>query len=73
MPDLYSRSILIAVEGIDGAGKTTQVEMLARALREAGLDPTLSKEPTNGEWGQKIRNSAANAQFRMPAQLHHSC
>jgi dTMP kinase len=70
MSDLYSRSILVAVEGIDGAGKTTQVEMLARALRAVGLDPILSKEPTNGQWGQKIRDSAMNGRLSLEEELH---
>ena len=58
-----SRSILIAVEGIDGAGKTTQVGKLEEALRTAGQAPIVSKEPTNGSWGQKIRDSAANGRL----------
>ena len=34
---MSKRGILIAVEGIDGAGKTTQVNMLYRALKRAGV------------------------------------
>jgi dTMP kinase len=68
--DLYSRSIFVAVEGIDGTGKTTQVEMLARALRAVGLDPILSREPTNGLWGQRIRDSAANGRLSLEEELH---
>lgn len=50
-----SKDRLIAVEGIDGAGKTTQAEMLAAALREIGHVVVLTKEPTNGPHGRKIR------------------
>lgn len=58
------KGILIALEGIDGAGKTTQVQLLGQALAE--FNPILAKEPTDGPWGQKIRNSANNG--RMSAQ-----
>ena len=50
-----STSILIAVEGIDGAGKTTQVRMLREALERGGEVPVVSKEPTNGPWGKIIK------------------
>jgi len=61
--------ILIAVEGIDGAGKTTQVQLLGQALRAAGEDPVLSKEPTNGLWGQKVRESAQNGRMPLGREL----
>ena len=48
-----SSSLLIAVEGIDGAGKTTQVKMLRESLERAGEVPVVSKEPTNGPWGPR--------------------
>lgn len=64
MPKNELPGILIAVEGIDGAGKTTQVKMLAAALQAAGIDVITSKEPTDGEWGRKIRQSATTG--RMP-------
>ncbi|WP_343728534.1 dTMP kinase [Duganella sp.] len=50
--------ILIAIDGIDGAGKTTQVNLLKAALESAGETVVVSKEPTDGEWGQKLRDSA---------------
>ena len=56
--------ILIVIDGIDGAGKTTQARMLADFLTEAGDPPVCSKEPTDGPWGQKIRSSALHG--RMP-------
>ncbi len=61
--------ILIAIEGIDGAGKTTQVQLLAEALRGAGEDPVQSKEPTDGAWGQKIRVSAQNGRMPLDEEL----
>lgn len=50
-----NRGFFIALEGLDGAGKTTQSALLSEALRALGLDPKEVKEPTDGPWGQKIR------------------
>lgn len=61
--------ILIAVEGIDGAGKTTQVDRLCDHLRHAGFKVTRSKEPTNGPHGQRIRDSAASGRLSPDEEL----
>jgi dTMP kinase len=61
--------IFIAVEGIDGAGKTTQVELLGRALRDAGETVVLSKEPTDGPWGRKVRESAKTGRLSLAEEL----
>ena len=52
------RGILIAFEGIDGAGKTTQLGRLARRLQALGREVVCSREPTTGPWGRKIREAA---------------
>lgn len=52
------RGLLIVFEGVDGAGKTTQVRLLETRLRQAGYDVLCLKEPTDGPWGQKIRQLA---------------
>lgn len=46
---------LIAFEGIDGTGKSTQVAMLAQLLRRDGHDVVVTREPTDGVYGQRIR------------------
>jgi len=48
---------LVVFEGIDGAGKSTQVTLLASALEAKGHEVVTTREPTNGTWGQKIRRS----------------
>ena len=53
-----NRGFFIALEGLDGAGKSTQVRLLSEALAELGLEPLALKEPTDGVWGQKIREMA---------------
>ena len=57
---------LVAFEGIDGAGKSTQVAALAATLSELGIDVLATREPTDGVWGRKIRQSALTG--RLPAQ-----
>lgn len=49
------RGVLLALEGVDGCGKSTQAELLATALRERGLDVVLTCEPTDGPLGRQIR------------------
>lgn len=50
-----NRGFFIAVEGLDGAGKSTFCALLARALRAGGYEPKEIREPTDGPWGRKIR------------------
>jgi dTMP kinase len=50
-----NRGILIAVEGIDGTGKSTQVGLLAQYLRGKGCTVIQTREPTDGPYGRKIR------------------
>jgi dTMP kinase len=61
--------LLIAVEGIDGAGKTTVAATLAQWCGERGLLCALSKEPTSLEWGRKLRESAATGRLTLGEEL----
>lgn len=61
--------LLIAVEGIDGAGKTTVAATLAQWCGERGLLCALSKEPTSLEWGRKLRESAASGRLTLDEEL----
>ena len=47
--------LLIAIEGIDGSGKSTQAALLCKALSQKGYDAIYLKEPTDGPYGRKIR------------------
>ena len=49
------KGLFIVFEGIDGTGKTTQVEMLARVLEQQGMKVVATREPTDGQYGLKIR------------------
>lgn len=49
------QGLLIAVEGIDGTGKSTQIKLLADYLRQKGCEVVVTREPTAGPWGRRIR------------------
>ena len=52
---MAKRGVLLALEGIDGCGKSTQAELLAAALRARGLEVVLTCEPTDSPLGRQIR------------------
>lgn len=45
----------VSIEGIDGSGKTTQVDLLARAIENEGWNVIRTKEPNGGQLGQAVR------------------
>ncbi|ACS89216.1 MULTISPECIES: dTMP kinase [Thermococcus] len=47
--------IFIVLEGIDGAGKSTQAKMLAKWFENRGYEVVLTKEPTDTAFGKLIR------------------
>ena len=47
----------IVFEGIDGAGKTTQIELLAKRLSESGEVVSITAEPTDNESGRALRRA----------------
>ncbi|MGH0036072.1 MAG: dTMP kinase [Myxococcota bacterium] len=60
----------IVFEGLDGAGKSTQVERLAERLRAGGHSVCRTREPTDGAAGAKIRAlSAAGADLTPQEEL----
>src|SRR6476659_2652260 len=50
------KNFLIAFEGLDGSGKSTQVKLLAEKLKGQGLKIHATAEPTNSRIGHIIRD-----------------
>jgi dTMP kinase len=62
--------MFIAVDGIDGAGKTTLVQQLVVMLKAFGPLPT--KEPTDqSHWGQKLRAAARNGRLTREKEIEY--
>lgn len=51
------KGVLVAFEGIDGSGKTTQAALLESWAKGQQLEVISTKEPTTGPFGMRIRNS----------------
>ena len=63
------KGLFIVFEGIDGAGKTTQVELLAKNLQNMGREVSLSAEPTALESGKAIRRALSGAEKKSECQM----
>lgn len=59
---------LIAFDGLDGCGKTTQLARLALRLRASGCDVLETREPTDGRWGRRIREMARSGERVAPEE-----
>ncbi len=51
-----SRGGFIVLEGVEGAGKTTQIQLLSAWLAGAGVDHITAREPGGTEVGESIRD-----------------
>lgn len=61
--------MFIVLEGIDGTGKSTQTQLLADWFAEQGREVVTSREPTDGPWGRKLRESAATGRLTVEEEL----
>ena len=59
---------LIAFEGVDGCGKSTQLESLAEHLRRVGCDVVTTYDPTHGPTGDRIRQMARSGEALEPSE-----
>ncbi|HEX7239062.1 MAG TPA: dTMP kinase [Longimicrobiaceae bacterium] len=63
------RGLFLAFEGVEGAGKTTQVRLLAEALRAHGREVTVAREPGSTPLGERVRETVlADLELRVPAR-----
>lgn len=60
---------LIVFEGIDGTGKSTHIGHLRKYLEEQGLEVVQSFEPTRGQWGRMLRDSAITGRLSVEEEV----
>ncbi|RQP18090.1 MAG: thymidylate kinase, partial [Brucella intermedia] len=48
--------LFITFEGGEGAGKSTQIALLAKHLRANGFDPVITREPGGSPGAEAIRH-----------------
>ena len=63
------RGRFIVIEGIDGAGKTTQIELLAEKLRGEGRTVCVTAEPTASVSGGLLRDALGGIANRTPCEM----
>lgn len=66
MSDNDRKGILLAFEGIDGSGKSTQIRMLKDYLERLNLTVACSAEPTSKPYGRKIRDALSSGKRLSP-------
>lgn len=63
-----TRGKFITFEGIDGAGKTTQIQALQRFLTDRGIEVVRTREPGGTPLGEKIRALLLNDDMNLMAE-----
>lgn len=64
-----NRGKFIVFEGIDGSGKSTQIELLVQRLKNQGINVVRTAEPTSSGLGGLIRDSLNGTTPRDPYEL----
>lgn len=64
------KGVLIAIEGIDGAGKTTQVNLLSAFLKHFSFHVEVDKEPTRKtQAGQRLVDSSVTGRLSVEEEI----
>jgi dTMP kinase len=66
---LGERGCLIAFEGVEGAGKSTQLHVVAEALRARGITVVETREPGGTPLGAELRRLLMHQLDRPPAPM----
>jgi dTMP kinase len=65
-----ARAAFITVEGLEGVGKSTSLELIARELAAAGHVPRVTREPGGTPLGEQIRSWVLHAEHgRLAAEV----
>lgn len=60
--------MFITFEGPDGAGKTTQIRLLARRLESVGRTPLTTREPGGSPVGERLRSILLAGEYDLSAE-----
>jgi dTMP kinase len=63
---MKKKGLLICIEGIDASGKTTQAKLLVKNLIKKGYDAVYTTEPSQGFFGQVVRQKILHGEKRLP-------
>ena len=67
--NIETRGRFIVFEGIDGAGKTTQIELLTKRLQADGRRVYRTAEPTESVSGGLLRDALSGVSKRTPCEM----
>lgn len=62
------KGLFVVFEGIDGSGKSTQARLLYETIVKKGIKAVLTKEPTDGPFGKKLRQLAQKGRDEITLQ-----
>ncbi len=69
MANSIDKGLFITFEGVEGAGKTTNIEYIAEKIIDAGHEILLTREPGGTELGEAIRELLISKDF---PEMHHN-
>ena len=58
---IMKKGFFITMEGVDGSGKTTQLQLTARYLLDCGYEVVTTREPGGTKLAERIRNVVLDA------------
>jgi len=58
---IMKKGVFISMEGVDGSGKTTQLQLTARYLLDCGYEVVTTREPGGTKLAERIRNVVLDA------------
>lgn len=62
------RGCFISLEGLEGVGKTTNLEFIKSQLQNAGVEPVVTREPGGTKLGEGLRHLLLHAEHEVCAQ-----